>query len=242
MLARVALRFGDPEPVPDVVAVVEVDRRPPRGDRREDRRARPGRILVEADNRRGIDPGRPQQPVPVLARALERSFVREHAGPRPEGLESQPAEEAALGPFRVGAGHAVRLLVDVDRGTRILVKRPIGAPGGQGSRRTAVPIVGLVPGLHAWQVEAHDVLRVAGKKARRLLGADDVVRRRNNRGEVANRLGVVAQRTERTDFGHGLPQASAIGGGHGRPRRTNHWPGPTNGWHPGNHCRMAIVR
>ena len=243
VLARVALGLGDPQPMPDVVCVAEVDGGRSRGDRREDRRARPGRILVEANDGRRVDPGRAQQAIPILARALQGALVGEHAGLRTERLESQPAEEAALRPLRVGAWHAVRLLVDIDRGPGFLVERPIRAPRSQGPCRAAVPFVGLVAGRDAGQVQAHDVLRVTGQKTRGLLGADHVVWRRHDRGKVADRLGVVAQGTKRTDFGHGLPQASAIGGGHEPAWADERLAGAerTTGT-SARCCRMAIVR
>lgn len=211
----VALGLGDPDAMPDVVRVVNIDCGRTRGDRRENRSTRPRRVFVQADNRRRVDAGRPEQAISVLARGLERALVRKHAGPRTKRLQPQSAEEAALCPLSVRTRDAVRLLVDVDRRTRVLVEGPVGAPGSQRPRRAPVAIVRLVAGFDAGHVEANDVLRVAGEKARGLLRADDVIRRGHDGGQVANRLGVVAQGTERADLGHGLPQASAIAGGHG---------------------------
>ena len=95
--------------------------------------------------------------------------MRQDAGLRAERLEPEPGEEAALGPLDVGAGHAVGLLVDVDRRVRVLAERPVGAPGGERPRGAPVAVVGLVAGLLGRQVEADDVGR-SWRASRRALG------------------------------------------------------------------------
>ena len=61
------------------------------------------RVLVQADDRAGVDPGRAQEPVAVLLRPRQRPLVRQDAAPGPERLEAQPGEEAALRPLDVRA-------------------------------------------------------------------------------------------------------------------------------------------
>src|SRR5207249_3813631 len=65
----------------------------------------------------------------------------------------------------------------------------------------------------------HDVSRVPGEQSSPLGPRDHVVRRRDEGAEIADDRGVIAQRTEGTEGGHG---SRHLNGGRG-PRRS---PGP----------------
>src|SRR5438094_659289 len=92
-----------------------------------------GPILVHPDDRAEVGAGGPQQFVAILAWAGERALVGQDPGAWPERLEPEARKEAALNAFGVGSREPVDLLVNVDRGSRVLVERPVGAPRGQRS-------------------------------------------------------------------------------------------------------------
>ena len=200
---RVAIGRDHPESVANVVLVGDVGRRGAAGDRVQDRPAGRTRVVVQDDDRARVDARRPQQLVAVLARGRERPLVRLHARPGPERLEPQPREESPLRPDDIGPGHAIRLLVDVDRRMRVLVQRPVRAPRGERAGRPPVAVVELIARLVAGQVEADDVRGMPRKQAFVLIGPDDVVRRRDDEAQVGNGRRIVAKGAERTDLGHG---------------------------------------
>jgi hypothetical protein len=140
--------------------------------------------------------------------------VTEDARIRTERLQAQPPEEPALCPLDVGVRDAVRLLVHVDGRAGILVEGPVGTPHRERPGRAPVPLVGFLAWLGSGQVEADDIGGMAGEEPSMLLGADDIVWRRDDRADVGNRLGCIAKGAERTDLGH-------VSLGTERPRRAS---------------------
>ena len=195
------------------VVVDDVEVRAPRRQGVEDRCADTGRVVVQPDDRTGVDAGRPEQLVAILARAGHRALVREDAAVRAERLEAKPREEAALGPRHVAARDAVGLLVDVDRRMGVLVERPVRAPRGERLGGPAVARVRLVTGVLAGQVETDDVGRVAGQQALAFGRADHVVRRCDHERRIGDRRAVVAQGTEWADVGHGTSSDGTLPAG-----------------------------
>jgi hypothetical protein len=91
------------------------------------------------------------------------------------------------------------------------VERPVGPPRGQGSGRAPVPLVRLVTGLDRRQVEPNDVLRVSIQQPALEFGPDDVIRRRDDEGQVADDVWRVPKGSERADLGHVLLAGRFIG-------------------------------
>ena len=116
-----------------------------------------GGIVVQADDRARVDAGRPEQLVAVLLRAATSSARAGARAPAANACSRSRAKNPRCVRGDIGPGHAIRLLVDVDRRVRVLVQRPVGAPGGERPGRAAVAIVGLVAGL----------VRPAGRGGRR---------------------------------------------------------------------------
>jgi hypothetical protein len=200
---RVAIGGDRPEPVVDPVVVGHLPVRGAGRERVQDRPADPVGIVVEPDDRARVDARRPQQLVAVFPGRLHRPLVREHAGAGSEGFEPKPSEEPALRADDLGPRDAIFLLVDVDRGVRILVECPIGAPAGERPGGPPVAVVGLITGLLGRQVDTDDVGRVAGEQSFALGRTDDVVWRRHDERRVGDGRGVVAKSAEGTALGHG---------------------------------------
>ena len=120
--------LDDPEAVADAVVVANVGDGLPGGERRQHRGARPGRIVVEGDDRARVDAGRAQQPVAVLARR-PRASAR-GAAPR------RPARTSRASTGRRTRAASARRPCRA-RGTSARRRRPrIGGPCGA-SRRSA---------------------------------------------------------------------------------------------------------
>ena len=166
---------GDgPQAMADAVVVDDVDVRraaPRRSARRPPvvaaRRRRRGRRPGSCSRRsRGAACSGPPSGRPASARAAARR------DPGPNGSSRSRAKNPRWVRSTSVPGHPVGLLVDVDRRVRVLAQRAVGAPGREGPGRAPVAVVGLVAGLLGRQVEAHDVGRVAARRARaRSLGA-----------------------------------------------------------------------
>src|SRR3954447_7901821 len=139
-----------------------------------------------------------------LLRPRHRPFVRQHAGTSFEGLEPQAREEAPLRPLDVRPRDAVPLLVDVRRPPRILAQRPVRPPRRERSGRSTIRVLFAVRALGARHLDPHRVLRMLREERTDLVRSDDVVWRGNDATDIADRLGVVAERTERADLGHRL--------------------------------------
>ena len=209
----VAICRHGPQAMLGPVVIDDVEVGAPRRQGVEDRCSDTGRVVVQPDDGARVDAGRPEQLVAILAWAGQRALVREDAAARAEWLETEPREEAALGPRHVAARDPVRLLVDIDGRMRVLVERPVGAPRGERLGGAAVARVRLVTGVLAWQVETDDVGRVAGQQTLAFGRADDVVRRRDHERRIGDRRAVVAQGTERADVGHGTSSDGTLPAG-----------------------------
>ncbi len=125
---------------------------------------------------------------------------------------------------------------------RVLVEDPARAPGGERPGGPPVAVVGLVAWAHPSGRSSRTTL--AGWRAasaRGLVRADDVVRRRDDGGEVADARRLEAEGAEGSDLGHGTfgrvrhggrratgPTASYDSGGRGAtdPARTHGHSGP----------------
>ena len=88
-----------PQPMVDAVVVNHVGDGWRRRHGGELGRGRARRVAVEHDDRRGVHPGRSQEPVAVLARSGQRALVGQHAAVGSERLEAQASEVAALRPL-----------------------------------------------------------------------------------------------------------------------------------------------
>ena len=199
-------------------------------------------VLVQTDHGAGIDAGRPEQLVAVLAWRRHRVLVRQDPRIRTVRLEPDPGEEAALCPRDVRAGNAIGLLVDVDRRVRILVERPVRAPRRQGPGRPPVAVVGCVTGLLGRQVEAHDVGRVPGHQPLTLGGVDDVVWRGDDERQVGDGRRVVAERTERADVGHGTSRGRQAARRLSGPSHRTIAAAPTPRTEPGGRAAAGLRR
>ncbi len=82
------------------------------------------------------------------------------------------------------------------------MERSAGSPGRQLASRPPVAIVRLIARLDRRQVDSHHVPRIAGDQPGAFLRIDDVVRRRHDRGEVADDVRGIAKGAERLDSGH----------------------------------------
>src|SRR5207247_7357807 len=92
------------------------------------------------------------------------------------------------------AAHTVRLGVGIDRGALLAPPDPARQPGVEDLARAGVLVdTPLVPG----ERHAHDVLRAHRIEALLALGADLVVRRRDDRRHIAARAEGVAVAAER---------------------------------------------
>jgi hypothetical protein len=91
------------------------------------------------------------------------------------------------------------------------VQRAIGTPRGQRPGGPAIALVRLVARLSRREIESHDVPRVPGEERSLFRWRDDVVGRAQDQRQIADRLGAIAERTERTDVGHGLLDGSSVG-------------------------------
>ena len=191
--------------MPHAVIVGDVDRRRTRRQRLQRRRVSAAAIAVEEHDRAEAGPGGPEQTVAVLPGRAERPLVGEHPTAGTRRFQPHAREEATLAPLRRRAGQPVALLVRVDGRPGVPAQRPIAPPGDELARRPAVSLVGRVAEFLARQVDPDEVARVARRQALALLGRDDVVGRADHRGDVPDRLGVVTERTERADDGHGTP-------------------------------------
>ena len=161
----------------DAVLVEDVEvRRRRRGQLVEDRPADAARVVVQRDDRARVDAGRAQQLVAVLARSGHRPLVRQDArrpGRTPRDGAGRRSRAGSRGDVR--AGHAVGLLVDVDRRMRVLVERPVRAPRRQRPGRPPIAVVGLVAGLLAragrggrrWPGDAPAAARARPDRSRR---------------------------------------------------------------------------
>ena len=86
---------------------------------------------------------------------------------------------------------------------RVLAQDAAGPPRGQRPSGAPIAVVGLVAERVVGQVQADDVRLVARQQAGVLIGADDVVRRGDHEGEIADGGRIEAQGAEGSDLGHG---------------------------------------
>jgi hypothetical protein len=144
-----AIPVGDdgPESMANTVGVDELHLWASGGDRGQRLQDVTAGVVEQADHGTGVDPGRAEQLVAVLAGCRQGPFVAHHPAARVERLQPQPGEIPALRPLDVAAREAIGLLVDVDRRMRVLAQRPIRAPGGQGPCRPPIAVVRSVTGL-----------------------------------------------------------------------------------------------
>jgi hypothetical protein len=98
---------------------------------------------------------------------------------------------------------------------RILVERPVRAPGGQGPGRSAIPVVGLVARLGMRKVEPDHVRAMPCEQRGVLFLADHVVRRCDHGRDVADDGRLEPERSKRADLGHAILAST--------PRRRTCW-------------------
>src|SRR5690349_20116590 len=110
--------------------------------------------------------------------------MRANPAAGPEGLERHAGEEPAARRLALRAGHAVRLLMWVQRRPRVATERAVEPPGIERPRGAPVPLMLGVPGLVLRQVEPDDVAWISPEQRSMRLGPDHVVRRRDHRGQV----------------------------------------------------------
>ena len=210
--ATIAARAGchDPETMAHAVVIHDIRVRSAGHHRVEERPALPVQRRVEADHRAEVGAGRREQRQPVRAWAAHRALVRQDAAAWTERLEREACEEASLPAFGARAWQPVRLLVGVERWREVLAQRAVGAPGHEGRGGPPVSIVGPIAGLGGGQVEQHRVARMPARQPPLQLGRDDVIRRADDVGEVADGCRVVAQGAEWSQRGHGRPMVAAM--------------------------------
>jgi hypothetical protein len=120
-----------------------------------------------------------------------------------ERFEAHAGEEPASREDLVAIGSPKLLFVDVHGRAWLLANRAFSAPGPEESRRAPVPIVRIgVTGLGGREVQANHVAWALGEEGTVLVRADDVVRRGDHATEIADDLGVKAERAERTNDEH----------------------------------------
>ena len=112
-----------------------------------------GRIVPEPDDRTRVDARRAEEPVAILARLGEGTFVGADPAPGAEGLEGDAGENAASCRDVLGVRHAIRLLVRVQGGAGIASEHAVSAPCREGPRRAPVALIGPLPRLVLRQVE-----------------------------------------------------------------------------------------
>jgi hypothetical protein len=202
-----------PQPVSNAVVVPDLDVRRRRRSGREQSLGGSRRVAVQPNDGTRVHTGGPEEAVAIFLRGIERPFVGQH-GALTWRLEAEPAEEPELGPFHGGSGHDVGLLVDIDRGPRVLMEGPVRPPGGERPGRPPVALLGILAGLRRRQVEPDDVPGVPSQEPALLVRGDHVVRRAENERQVPHGLGAEAERAKRADVGHGfLGWAAAKGAG-----------------------------
>ena len=142
-----------PEPVAHPGFVHELDNRGARDDLAQPVCDRPRAILSESDHGAGVDIGRAEEPVAVLARLGQRPLVGAYPARRPECLEADAREHTPPGRFAIGPRNHVALLVGIDGRPRIAPQDALRPPRGEGSTRPTVALVLGITGLVLREVQ-----------------------------------------------------------------------------------------